>query len=153
MCQEMKSLLVALLLAIGSTVSLAQSSGFEVKLETNSIPKGSALHSEVSWDSKDEEIQSAILKLIPLKTTEVEAKALFAKHMPKRPQKMFNEGGVGANFPESLPDELAKKPCQCFRLFSEVHPLRLGSRWIEVLFFFEEGKLSRVYVGRGGVSA
>ena len=118
-------------------------------IRTNEIPKTSELHNNLSFDVADKELRDKILKLIPLGTSEVAAKIIFQKQLPPKTQKRFNEGGVAVDLPENI----RGKPYTCYRLLSEFQPLHLSSQWIEVLFFFEDGKLTEVHVARGGVSA
>jgi hypothetical protein len=118
-------------------------------IRTNDVPGSSELRKDLSWETKDKQLKERILKLIPMGTSEEDAKALFKKHMPPKVQKVFNEGGVAQDLPEMLRD----RPYTSYRLYSEYHPLNLSSRWIVVLFFFEGGKLDQVHIARCGVSA
>lgn len=128
------------------SVNAARAEGVGI---ANEVPKTSELHKDLSFTVADKELRAKILKLIPLGTSEADAKILFQKHLPAKTQKRFNEGGVAVELPENL----RGKPYTCYRLLSEFQPLHLSSQWIEVLFFFEHGKLAEVHVARGGVSA
>ena len=120
----------------------------ELSFKSNEVPKTSELRKEISFETANKEIRDRVLKLIPLGTSEEDAKLLFQKHMPRKAQKCFNEGG-GVSDP--LPENLRDKPYVCYRLLSELNLSHVGSQWLDVLFFFENGKLAEVYIARGSV--
>lgn len=127
---------------------LGHSEALEAAFRSNEVPKSSELHKQLSFETADKEIREKILKLIPLGTSEADAKLLFQKHLPPKAQKRFNEGGVAQDLPENLRD----KPYICYRLLFEADLAHVGSQWVEALFFFENGKLAEVHIARGWVS-
>jgi hypothetical protein len=114
----------------------------EPVFKTNEVPKTSELRKDVSFDIAAKDLRDKILKLIPLGTSEADAKVLFQKHMPPKARKRFNEPDAGV----ALPENLRGKPYTCYRLLGEFHPRKLGSRSIEVGFFFDNGKLMEIHV-------
>jgi hypothetical protein len=140
--------LLAPAVALVWLIPVGHSQALDASFKSNEIPKSSELHNQLSFEVPDKDIREKILKLIPLGTSEADAKLLFQKHMPRKAQEKFNEGG-GAHV---LPENLRHKPYICYRLLTETDFLHLGSQWAEALFFFEDGKLVEVYIARGSVS-
>ena len=108
------------------------------------VPKASGLHAEIRFDNSLENIENAILKVIPLGVTAKRADKLFLEHMPRSRRDKHKL--------ENIPKKLKEKPYICFRLLDSTSFRYLGRGWIEALFYFKDEKLWRVYVGIGSIS-